>query len=362
LGDAALNVNSVKEFRVGEQYTNDEIRFALELENLGGIRPSVDARKNLRHLAILTAAEESGRLLSENPYNDRIEGDILTYTAQGREGNQRLLGRNKRLIEQYSIPVPFFGFINVGRQTYRFLGLLELLRHYQEMQADKRGVLRKVWLFEFRIHGNPSIVPIEQAAAISGRLLNESRKMNVLTDLEREVAELDEAMSDNRCDLYEIENIRSKLVQVPPYSFEHLVKSLMEKNGFCDVSVTAMSGDGGIDINAYVDKANDFFGGTHVQAQVKRWRHAIGNVEINNFRGALSTTAKGVFITTRHYTRAAIMEAQHKSKLSITLIDGPKLSSLVIRCGLNIEIFTLQLHKILIKNVVITSQNGLLIG
>lgn len=111
----------------------------------------------------------------------------------------------------------------------------------------------------------------------------------------------------------------------------------MEKNGFYDVSVTAMSGDGGIDINAYVDKANEFFTGTHVQAQVKRWRHVIGNVEINNFRGALSTTAKGVFITTSHYTRAAVMEAQHKSKLSITLIDGPKLSSMVIRSGLNIE-------------------------
>lgn len=280
----SLNTNSVKEFHVGEQYTNDQIRFALDLENLGGIRPSVDPRKNLRHLAILTAAEESGRLLSENPYNDRIEGDILTYTAQGREGDQLLSGRNKRLIEQYSNPVPFFGFINVGRQTYRFLGLLELLRHYQEMQADKRGTLRRVWLFEFRIHGNLKIVPVEQAAAISAHLLNESRKKHVFTDLEREVAEIGENISGNVRDLYEIENIRGQLVQVPPYRFEHLVKALMEKNGFYDVSVTAMSGDGGIDINAYVDKTNDFFAGTHVQAQVKRWRHAIGNVEINNFR------------------------------------------------------------------------------
>ncbi|HET6514018.1 MAG TPA: hypothetical protein VFG09_02575 [Thermodesulfovibrionales bacterium] len=225
----------MKEFHIGEEYTNDQVRFALDLENLGGIRPSVDARKHLRHLAIMTAAEESGRILSENPYNDRIEGDILTYTAQGREGDQQLLGRNKRLIEQYSNPVPFFGFINVGRQTYRFLGLLELLRHYQEIQADKRGVLRKVWLFEFRIHGNPSIVPIEQAAAISGHLLSESRTKNTFADLEREVAEIDEAVSNNTRDLYKIENVRSLLVRVPPYSFEHLVKELMEKNGFQDV-------------------------------------------------------------------------------------------------------------------------------
>src|SRR5437773_1557300 len=104
----------VKEFQVGEHYTNDQIRFALNLENLGGIRPSIDAKKNLRYVAIMTVAEEAGRSLSENPYHDRIEGDVLTYTAQGREGDQQLTGRNKRLLEQYSIPVPFFGFVNVG--------------------------------------------------------------------------------------------------------------------------------------------------------------------------------------------------------------------------------------------------------
>lgn len=122
-------MNSVSEFEVGQLYTNDQIRFSLDVENLGGIRPALDARKNIRHVAVLTAAEDSGKLSSENPYRDRIEGDVLIYTAQGREGDQQLSGRNKRLVEQYSIPVPFFGFTNVGKQTYRFLGLLELLRH-----------------------------------------------------------------------------------------------------------------------------------------------------------------------------------------------------------------------------------------
>ena len=166
------NMNTVNSFRVDELYTNDQIRFSLGLENLGGIRPSLNARKNLKHLAIMTSAEDSGRLLSENPYHDRIENDILIYTAQGREGDQQLVGRNKRLIEQYSIPVPFFGFINVGKQIYRFLGLLELLRHYQENQADVRGTLRKVWIFEFKIHSEPSIVNIDQAHDISSELNN----------------------------------------------------------------------------------------------------------------------------------------------------------------------------------------------
>jgi hypothetical protein len=59
--------------------------------------------------------------------------------------------------------------------------------------------------------------------------------------------------------------------------FEHFIKALMELNGFMKVAVTPASGDGGIDVNAYVDEANDFFAGSHVQVQVKRWRHGNGD-------------------------------------------------------------------------------------
>jgi hypothetical protein len=129
-------MNNVLLFKVGDTYTNDQIRLSLDLENLGGIRPSLDSSRNVRHVAIMTAASEAARIPVDNPYQDRIEGNVLLYTAQGRHGDQTLSGRNKRLIEQYSAPIPFFGFANTGRQTYRFLGMLELLRHYQESQAD----------------------------------------------------------------------------------------------------------------------------------------------------------------------------------------------------------------------------------
>jgi HJR/Mrr/RecB family endonuclease len=334
-------MNQVTEFKVGELYTNDQIRFALAVENLGGIRPALDAQGNLRHVVVLTAAEDSGKLHSENPYHDRIEGDVLTYTAQGRVGNQELAGRNKRLIEQYAVPVPFFGFVNVGRQTYRFLGLLELLRHSQEMQADRTKQLRKVWLFEFRIHPMPNVVPIEHARNLTEAILLESRKQNPVAELEREVVELGQEISAESAkqNPVEIEGIRGQLIQVAPLKFEHLVKSLMERSGFRDVSVTVASGDGGIDVNAYVDDANDWFAGTHVQSQVKRWRHAVGSVEINKFRGALSTTAKGVFITTSHFTRAAVVESRHQFKPCITLVDGQRLSSMVFQGKLDISKF-----------------------
>ena len=88
-----------------------------------------------------------------------------------------------------------------------------------------------------------------------------------------------------------------------------------------------------------MEENNALFAGTHAQTQVKRGRHAVGSVEINNFRGALSASAKGVFITTSHYTRAAIVEARHSQKPSITLINGDRLSMIVQRTGLKIETF-----------------------
>lgn len=331
----------ITEFKVGEIYTNDQIRFALKLENMGGIRPSLDSNKKLSHLAVMTTDEGAKRRLSENPYQDRIEGDVLLYTAEGREGDQQLSGKNKRLIEQYNVPLPFYGFANIGQMRYRFLGLLELLRHYQEMQVDKGGKLRNVWLFEFHIHKDFEIAPIEQAATLSASLIAESRQSNPLAELEREVAELndEEPQSADPAVSQTLESIRSQLMQVTPYRFEHLIKELMEVNGFTNVTVTSASGDGGIDVNAFVDEKNDFFAGTHVQAQVKRWRHAVGSVEINKFRGALSVTAKGVFISTSHYTRAAILEARHQFKPCITLIDGGKLSSLISQSDVNVSNF-----------------------
>ncbi|MDE3067386.1 MAG: restriction endonuclease [Verrucomicrobiota bacterium] len=94
-----------------------------------------------------------------------------------------------------------------------------------------------------------------------------------------------------------------------------------------------------MDVDGYVVDSNDWFGGTHVQGQVKRWRHAVGTGEINNFRGALSTTAKGVFITTSHFTRAAIVESRHQFKPCIALIDGGRLSLMVLRSNFEIASF-----------------------
>lgn len=324
------------EFKVGEKYTNDQIRFALNVENLGGIRPSVDANKNLNHLAILTTTEQYEKNITENPYHDRIENNILIYTAQGRTGDQDISGRNRRIPEQYNNPIPFYGFSNEGRQTYTFLGLLELLRHFQEYQIDKKNVLRKVWVFEFYIHNEIPIVPIQSAKDIIASVFKESRNIHEIDRKNREVV-LFEPPQEIEAANYEVEEIRSHLLQINPYRFESLVRDIVEFHGFINVTVTPPSQDGGIDVNGYVADSDYFFSKTHVQFQVKRWRHSVGSVEINNFRGALHTTAKGIFVTTSHFTKAAIQEAEHSVKPCISLIDGFRFSKLIKESSINIS-------------------------
>lgn len=331
-------MNEIKAFKVGELYTNDQIRFSLAVENLGGIRPALDSCDRLRHVAIMTAAADSGKVLSDNPYQDRIEGDVLVFTAQGRKGDQQLRGRNKRLIEQYSVPIPIFGFVNVGKQSYKFLGLVELLRHYQELQADSKGTTRRAWVFEFRLHSIPEVVPIDAAQTLSAQLLSGSRHAAKWNESEMAVegvaSSLEEQSVFNQKD---IERIRSQLLQLRPAGFEHFLERVMARSGFTRIAITGRSGDGGIDLDGYVDEANEFFAGTHVQVQAKRWRHSVGSIELNHFRGALSATAKGVLVTTSHFTRAALIEARLPAKPCITLLDGHRLSRLIQRLDLKVE-------------------------
>lgn len=316
----------IESFAVGQLYTNDDIRFALGVENLGGIRPSVDSQGRLQHLVIMTSEIDCDRNITDNPYADRIEGDVLTYTAAGREGDQALRGRNKRLIEQYETPTPFFGFANVGRQRYRFLGLLQLARHYPDVQTDRKGHLRRVWMFEFLIHTSPPKVRVSEARSIVKELFRSA----VPDQAELRTEEAISPFTVVNVDDAQLERVRCEMLSIPPRQFEKFIAKLFERSGFTRVGTTAFQGDGGVDLEAYVGSENVFFAGTHVQAQVKRWRHTVGSVEINGFRGALASTAKGIFLSTGYFSRAAVQEAASLTKPCISLIDGRRLAALSI--------------------------------
>jgi restriction system protein len=126
--------------------------------------------------------------------------------------------------------------------------------------------------------------------------------------------------------------------RAPPEFFEKLVLELLHKMGYgtsrSDLQRTGGSGDGGIDGIISLDR----LGLEKVYIQAKRWKSAVGSPEIQGFMGALQLqgASKGVFVTTSAFTREA-KQAATKARGSIVLVDGERLSSLMIDNGVGVS-------------------------
>jgi Restriction endonuclease len=272
----------------------------------------------------------------ENPYHDRLEGDILTYTAAGKIGQQTLSGANSGLIEQKIFNFPVHGFVLIasrrdkviGPKRWKYLGLLEYLRHYPDMQLDADGKARKVWLFEFKIHEEQEVLPLRMEAAIASQMLIASRLPAAEGSNEDDI--IDEGSRQQAEDIERIEKVRGKLLAMAPKNFEFFLKDLLLHCGFSDVCVTRFSADGGVDVNARASGRNWIFENTLVQVQAKRWLHSVGRKEVAELRGSLQPFARGAVVTTSHFSKAAISEASEDGKNPITLVDGFRLSKIVL--------------------------------
>lgn len=129
--------------------------------------------------------------------------------------------------------------------------------------------------------------------------------------------------------------------QCEPAFFENLVVKLLLKMGYGGSREEAgravgRSGDGGIDgiIN------EDRLGLDAIYLQAKRWANSVGEAEIRDFKGALDAknAHKGVFITTSHFTPAAITAARNSRSYKIVLIDGARLAELMIEHDLGVTV------------------------
>lgn len=318
--------------KVGEYYSNDQIKYALEVSNLGGIRPRLK-NNELDFIVLITSAEENKKII-RNPYADKIEGDILTYTGAGLKGDQEISGVNKRLVEQAEKPIPILGFLKEGINQYKFIGFLFLLRYYQDYQIDNQGNLRTVWLFEFQIFSDiPPLKIVNFTDPFSSlykqfkkELLPEDRVIDSLlpeqTEEKFKTPKLDEET------LKSIENLKKNLLIINPYEFENLMAKLIEHTGFINVGVTKKSGDDGIDVNALLK--HNFSLDLSYQFQIKRWKHSVGRKEVANLRGSLGFNSFGVIISTSHFTSSAINEAESLGKTPINLIGVKKLYDIII--------------------------------
>lgn len=285
-------------------------------------------------------SEPSARVLRENPYHDRVEGNVLVYTAAGKEGKQAFTGINRRLLDQPQSTYPIHAFTNIGSRRdvslgprrWRYLGLLQYLRHFSETQLDSRMQPREALVFEFLIHSSiPKVIVSRDDNAYASSLqmaplagLADAMDRDVVGSQDFQLGARDQSTP-------EIENIRRSLLALSPVQFEHTVKVALAGSGFEEVTVTRASGDGGIDVQAIAGRGLWPYAGTMLQVQAKRWIHSVGRREVAELRGSLQPTANGAVVTTSFFTQAAIIEAREVTKKPIVLINGFEFSSVLAR-------------------------------
>lgn len=324
-------------FVVGQLYSNEDISCSLGVGNAGGIRPHLTADGIVRRLVLMTAVPEA-RVAAENPYHDRVEGDVLIYTGAGLQGDQEPAGLNHRLAEQAEGRFPVWCFRQefsrrdkrTGKNRWRFLGLLMLLRYYQEHQVDSTGSPRSVWVFEFGIVPEPASVAVDCDSTITAEIFAQPTRGTVL-DRTPVAVEGPTGKADGQV----LERLRGRMLALDPRGFEFLIRSVLVASGYENVAVTRYSQDGGIDVNAAFGSSGWPVRSCRVQVQAKRWLHTVGRKEVAELRGSLGWDGIGCLVTTSHFSKAAVAEATEPGKVPITLVNGWQLSQLL--ASLNIE-------------------------
>lgn len=144
-----------------------------------------------------------------------------------------------------------------------------------------------------------------------------------------------------------VENISNQIMDrihnSDPGFFEKLLIKLLIKMGFgWDKEKAGLHtggpNDRGVDGVIYEDQ----LGLERVYIQAKRYKkdNGVGSSEIHQFIGAMNTknANKGVFITSSYFTKNAIEEANDVRNISLVLIDGEKLSELLLKNGLGVNV------------------------
>lgn len=134
--------------------------------------------------------------------------------------------------------------------------------------------------------------------------------------------------------------LRAALQSSSPEFFENAVLSLLWAMGYAGAQGERQhlgkSHDGGIDGVIRQDP----LGLQNVYVQAKRYAddNSIGAPDINSFYGALARQGadRGVFITTSRFTPAA-KDAAQQFQGRIVLIDGIRLTALMLRYGVGVE-------------------------
>jgi restriction system protein len=138
------------------------------------------------------------------------------------------------------------------------------------------------------------------------------------------------------------DHLMTTVMAMTPAAFEGLVGDLLGKMGFEDVSVTQLSGDGGIDVRATLVVAGGMIRLPYA-VQVKRWKHNVHTPQVQALRGSLDADEHGLLVTTSKYSAGAVADANAAGKRPIALINGQQLIGLLVEHGFGVQSSTYRL-------------------
>jgi restriction system protein len=140
------------------------------------------------------------------------------------------------------------------------------------------------------------------------------------------------------------ERLANHIRQLEPNGFERFAGRLLTAYGFEDVTVTAVSGDGGVDGHGHLRVG---LARLRVAFQCKRWRKSIQRPEVDRFRGAIQGDYdQGVFFTTSTFSQGAIAVSIRRGAVPVVLINLEGIIDLMFFCGLGVSFEAIQVPSV----------------
>lgn len=207
------------------------------------------------------------------------------------------------------------------------------LTEYSEDDMQEWATWRehKAEVAERKLRQNAEPAPGSAIRAAQGSTLQAEAEIDPLSVVAENVDELNDAVETE---------LRAALQSSSPEFFEKAVLTVLWAMGYGggqgEKQHLGRSHDGGIDGVIRQDP----LGLQNVYVQAKRYAddNSVGGPDINSFYGALARRGadRGVFITTSKFTPAAETAASQFNG-RIVLIDGIRLTSLMLRYGVGVE-------------------------
>jgi restriction endonuclease Mrr len=140
--------------------------------------------------------------------------------------------------------------------------------------------------------------------------------------------------------------LMKKLTEMDAYQFEFLVGDLLKEIGYENVTVTKRSGDKGVDVIANLTMDGITNVKTVIQAKKYRPGNNISGDIITQLRGSAEVDQRGLVITTSEFTKSAIEESKAPNKMPVSLVNGDKLISLMLKYGIGVKKESVDLYSL----------------